>query len=172
MVYGLVEVSSRRGALSSSQIIYPSRDVVIKIDQEKLDKLDEMNIDITNMDSHESFQVGEDAEDDGASTNDSQNSTGSAKDVPALAKLCSFPLLYNCAKQLLKYLKIKNNQANILINGGDTNIGLTIIQLLLGSYNLDYLNLIVIVRDHTQAHMEKLIEQLQEKFKDPASKES
>lgn len=169
VVYGLVEVSSRRGALSSSQIIYPSRDVVIKIDQEKLDKLDEMNIDITNMDSHESFQVGEDAEDDGASTNDSQNSTGSAKDVPALAKLCSFPLLYNCAKQLLKYLKIKNNQANILINGGDTNIGLTIIQLLLGSYNLDYLNLIVIVRDHTQAHMEKLIEQLQEKFKDPAS---
>ena len=56
-----------------------------------------------------------------------------------------------------------------MINGGDTNIGLTIIQLLLGSYNLDYLNLIVIVRDHTQAHMEKLIEQLQEKFKDPAS---
>lgn len=57
MVYGLVEVSSRRGALSSSQIIYPSRDVVIKIDQEKLDKLDEMNIDITNMDSHESFKL-------------------------------------------------------------------------------------------------------------------
>ncbi|RCK57410.1 Protein AST1 [Candida viswanathii] len=172
VVYGLIELSSRRGALSSSQIIYPSRDVVIKIDQDKLDRLDEVDIDLTNLGTNEEFEVGED--EDEATTEDgvdntSKTSSTEPKDVPVLAKLCSFPLLYNCAKQLLKNLKIRNNLANILINGGDTNIGLTIIQLLLGSYNLDYLNLIIIVRERTQEHMEKLMGQLQEKFKDPAT---
>ena len=173
VVYGLIEVSSRRGALSSSQIIYPNRDVIIKIDQEKLDKLQGIDIDISSLESNEDFQLEEDEvsennNNDDDSTNKSLSSE-SKVDVPVLAKLCSFPLLYNCAKQLLKNLKIKNNLANILINGGDTNIGLTIIQLLLGSYNLDYLNLIVIVRESSIEHVEKLVNLLQEKFRDPAN---
>ena len=72
------------------------------------------------------------------------------------------PLLYNHSKQLLQHLNPKNTEANILINGADINLGLTLLQILLIEYpNLEYMKLILVIREKSLKFMEGIVDQFQ-----------
>ncbi|EMG50066.1 hypothetical protein G210_4927 [Candida maltosa Xu316] len=165
IVYGLISPDARRGALSTNQIIYPNRDVVIKVDKETLNKLNDVNIKIC-FDDNKSFQV---EDDDGAAEEEEEQVGQQSTDLDSLWKLAAFPTVVNRAEQLIRHLKPKNGRANVLINGGDTNVGLTITQLLFAEYNLENLNLILIIRESSQKFMDQFVTHIQEKFKDPAT---
>lgn len=175
-VFGLIDPTSRRGSLSSSQLIYPNRDVLIKVDEETLNKLHQIDININTAGVGKDFQIEEDeqssttpkedSKDDVASTSHKNSEPHST--LPPLAKLCSFPLLYNHSKQLLQHLNPKNTEANILINGADTNLGLTLLQILLKEYpNLEYMKLILVIREKSLKFMEGIVDQFQKKYYNP-----
>ncbi|KAF6066587.1 hypothetical protein FOB64_004067 [Candida albicans] len=133
----LVHPTSRRGSLSSSQLIYPNRDVLIKVDEETLNKLHQVDININTAGVGKDFQIEEDEQSSTTpkkiaktSCITSRKNSEPHSTLPPLAKLCSFPLLYNHSKQLLQHLNPKNTEANILINGADINLGLTLLQIL------------------------------------------
>ena len=176
-VFGLIDPTSRRGSLSSSQLIYPNRDVLIKVDEETLNKLHQVDININTAGVGKDFQIEEDeqssttpkedSKDDVASTSHKNSEPHST--LPPLAKLCSFPLLYNHSKQLLQHLNPKNTEANILINGADTNLGLTLLQILLKEYpNLEYMKLILVIREKSLKFMEGIVDQFQKKYYNPS----
>ena len=56
----LIDPTSRRGSLSSSQLIYPNRDVLIKVDEETLNKLHQIDININTAGVGKDFQIEED----------------------------------------------------------------------------------------------------------------
>ncbi|KAG5418400.1 hypothetical protein I9W82_003928 [Candida metapsilosis] len=229
-VFGLIDPSSRRGALSSSQIIYPGRDVLVKVGEEVLNQLEDIDIDLDANDDNKAFEVGEEEveeeeretskveepeeteteeaetagepeaaageaqaeeteETDAAKKTDELHPKDSASnaddlvsktssrsssefkkgdDMPPLAKLSAISLLYNRAKQMLQSLNTKNSKANILINGADTDIGLTIIQVLLAEYQFEFLSLVLIIREKSSEYMDKLIARFEKKYYDPS----
>ena len=98
-VFGLIDPTSRRGSLSSSQLIYPNRDVLIKVDEETLNKLHQIDININTAGVGKDFQIEEDEQSSTTPEEDSKDevSATSRKNsephstLPPLAKLCSFP---------------------------------------------------------------------------------
>ncbi|CCG24892.1 hypothetical protein CORT_0G02110 [Candida orthopsilosis Co 90-125] len=197
-VFGLIDPTSRRGALSSSQIIYPGRDVLVRVDEGVLDQLEDIDIDLDANDDNKAFEVGEEeGEEENAdvaksletsqpteptkeSATDSNigepalktsRSTLESKkvDLPSLAKLSAISLLYNRAKQMLQSLNTRNKKVNILINGADTDIGLTIIQVLLAEYQFEFLSLILVIREKSLDYMDKLIARFEKKYYDPST---
>ncbi|KAI3402351.1 hypothetical protein KGF56_004921 [Candida oxycetoniae] len=188
-VFGMIDPDSKRGALSTSQIIYPGRDVLIKVDKETLQKLDEIDINLDgNMESKD-FQVGE-GEVDGEEEEQEEQEEEPDKDVPAvtedisqtnklslnnsnknipsLAKLSAISLLYCRSKQMLQHFESESKKVNVLINGADTDIGLTLTQILLSETRYDFISLILIIREKSQTYMERLIEYFQKKYYDPS----
>ncbi|CAL1202612.1 unnamed protein product [Candida parapsilosis] len=89
--------------------------------------------------------------------------------LPPLAKLSAISLLYNRAKQMLQSLNSKNKKVNILINGADTDIGLTIIQVLLAEYQFEFISLILIIREKSLEYMDNLLERFEKKYYDPST---
>ncbi|CAL1200160.1 Alcohol dehydrogenase GroES-like domain family protein [Candida parapsilosis] len=231
-VFGLIDPTSRRGALSSSQIIYPGRDVLVKVDENVLNQLNDIDIDLDANDDNKAFEVGEeeteatnlveqtqaneistssesedvntakseelrDAEEaEGVTTpskspreenkaNTDTNVDSNVDDLvsragkstleskktalPPLAKLSAISLLYNRAKQMLQSLNSKNKKVNILINGADTDIGLTIIQVLLAEYQFEFISLILIIREKSLEYMDNLLERFEKKYYDPST---
>lgn len=209
-VFGLIDPTSRRGALSSSQIIYPGRDVLVRVDAGVLNQLEDIDIDLDANDDNKAFEVGEeegeeenadatgktesDENADAAKPLETSQPTEPAKesatdsniddpilktsrltlkskkvDLPPLAKLSAISLLYNRAKQMLQLLNTRNKKANILINGADTDIGLTIIQVLLAEYQFEFLSLILVVREKSLDYMDKLIARFEKKYYDPST---
>lgn len=197
-VFGLIDPTSRRGALSSSQIIYPGRDVLVRVDEGVLDQLEDIDIDLDANDDNKAFEVGEEeGEEENAdvaksletsqpteptkeSATDSNIGEPALKtsrltleskkvDLPSLAKLSAISLLYNRAKQMLQLLNTRNKKVNILINGADTDIGLTIIQVLLAEYQFEFLSLILVIREKSLDYMDKLIARFEKKYYDPST---
>lgn len=197
-VFGLIDPTSRRGALSSSQIIYPGRDVLVRVDEGVLDQLEDIDIDLDANDDNKAFEVGEEeGEEENAdvaksletsqpteptkeSATDSNigdpalktsrlTSESKKVDLPSLAKLSAISLLYNRAKQMLQLLNTRNKKVNILINGADTDIGLTIIQVLLAEYQFEFLSLILVIREKSLDYMDKLIARFEKKYYDPST---
>ncbi|KAI5965531.1 hypothetical protein CANMA_003393 [Candida margitis] len=225
-VFGLIDPTSRRGALSTSQIIYPGRDVLVKVDEGVLNQLEDIDIDLDANDDNKAFDVGEEEEveeetagtadpakseeqggtdvpakskdseeieeatdstepsqpvestkdattdtsvDDLASKTSRSTLQSKKVDIPPLAKLSAISLLYNRAKQMLQSLNVKNKKVNILVNGADTDIGLTIIQLLLAEYKFDFISLILVIREKSLDYMNGLIERFEKKYYDPST---
>ncbi|KAI5950217.1 hypothetical protein KGF57_004384 [Candida theae] len=227
-VFGLIDPTSRRGALSSSQIIYPGRDVLVKVSEEVLNQLEDIEIDLGANDDNKAFDVGEDEEEEeptkpvetkdtesadstaaaeagaAAAAEKTKGPEDAAKDtegpelkdstkskvtdpsvddlvsktskstlesknekLPPLAKLSAISLLYNRAKQMLQPLNTKNKKVNILINGADTDIGLTIIQVLLAEYQFEFLSLILVIREKSSEYMDQLVARFEKKYYDP-----
>lgn len=184
-VIGITDPRDRKGSLSSSLLISPNRDVLIRVEQDVLDKIDKIDINLAFENVENEFEIEDDDEDgegeeeveeepvDEAVDEDvPKNSVASFKNrvgsknpfaldgLTALAKLSSFQDLYCRAKQILTHLPLQNNTANILINGADTNLGYTLIQILNSSaYPLDKLNLILIIQDKNLDNMSKFVDQ-------------
>lgn len=83
-------------------------------------------------------------------------------ELTPLSKLVTFPVLYSRAKAALADSHanfVKNASANVLINGADTNLGLTIFQLLNSSvYSfLERLNIILVTRESSKERMQDFV---------------
>ncbi|CAK9437485.1 uncharacterized protein LODBEIA_P18630 [Lodderomyces beijingensis] len=174
-VLGMLDPTSRRGALSTSQVMYPgSRDVLLKVSDEVLDQLDKIDINLTGILDHKEFKVGEEEEEEeeeeavGEVASQTDKSSLNSKSMPPLAKLSSVSLLYNHSKQMLQHLDPGLTKANILINGADTDIGLTMVQIVLSQYQFDYLNLILVIREKSQKEMDQLLAYFEKKYYDPS----
>ena len=70
---------------------------------------------------------------------------------------------------MLQLLNSKNKKVNILINGADTDIGLTIIQVLLAEYQFEFISLILIIREKSLEYMDNLLERFEKKYYDPST---
>lgn len=174
-VFGLVNPTDRKGALSTSLLLNPATDVVIVVDETLLSKLDEIDVQIS-VEENADFNIEEELEDAPGAVE--QEVTGLRSRVakfqveskiPSLAKLTTFPVLYSRAKQALGYVEPQINKTgklNLLINGGDTNLGITLLQLLFSSMysKLEELNLILIIKEKNSDYMNKLIK----KYYDPS----
>lgn len=204
-VVGLVQPLGRKGSLSTSLLIDPTNDIIIPIDDKTLDELDSLDIKLSfnstnddgdfTVDSSSSSEIDipvssreseqgpkQEPQQDSKPENDAVSSTRSKlsaftidEDLPPLAKLTSFPILYNRAKQALSHVETqitKNKKLNLLINGGDTNLGFTIIQLLnssLYSKRIDRLNLILVIKESSYKNMANLVSHFTKgKFYDPS----
>lgn len=167
-VLGIINPASRKGSLASSQIIDPSSDVVLVLDDEALQKLDNVDIEIKR--DGEDFVVGE--EESTEQTSDSPTPTADAQttkpkskqtyvfpvedSLPVLAKASSIPLYYCRAKQMLDHLDKRAKLLKILINGADTITGLTLIQLLTSRVyeDLEEIDIIGVIRESSSVFME------------------
>lgn len=167
-VFGTVAQNSRRGALATNIVINPSRDVLVKVDEETLKRLENIDFELKFADkpAAKEFEIGNDEE------NAETASEGAKKDpvsadldkvclktaLPALSKLSSFSVLFSRTKQALSHSNkaLRSQKANILINGADSNLGFTLLQLL-NSYELDRLNLILITRESSAGYMRKFV---------------
>ncbi|KAI5957151.1 hypothetical protein KGF54_000079 [Candida jiufengensis] len=191
-VFGLIDPTSRRGSLSTSQIIYPGRDVLIKVDESIIKQIEDIDINLKPDEIDTTgFEVGEEetentkdqAEppteeesqesspaDDEVVSKTSKLSFDENKPLSPLAKFSSISLLYNHSKQMIQHLNTKNTKVNILINGADTNIGLTILQILLSEYkNFEFLNLILVIREKSEQYMNSIIKNFEKKYYDPST---
>ncbi|ODV80567.1 uncharacterized protein CANTADRAFT_48347 [Suhomyces tanzawaensis NRRL Y-17324] len=169
IVVGIVDPLSRKGSLSTSILVTPGKDSLLKITPEELELLDKIDIGLhlgedRGAEASKKFAIEED------DTNESINietietlqmkSSNYTKqpELTPLAKVSAFPALYCRAKLVLSHLIIHNNKANVLINGADTNLGLTLVQLLASKvYNLDQLNLILIIRESSVESMRSFV---------------
>ncbi|KAK6453740.1 uncharacterized protein RJT20DRAFT_62943 [Scheffersomyces xylosifermentans] len=185
VVIGIVDPIDKKGSLSSSLLINPKRDVLIKVDDAILAKastLDvELSFDKAGTEEGGEFEVdSSDSSDESIAANppvvsntpvkDKRKSSYAIEDeIPALAKLATFPVLYCRAKQMLEHVKLKDT-ANVLINGADTNLGFTLVQLLNSSvYSFDRLNIILIVRESSYKYMSNFVSQFTKgKYYDPS----
>ncbi|CAH6721351.1 hypothetical protein CLIB1444_06S00188 [[Candida] jaroonii] len=135
-VFGSVSPFGRKGSLSTTLLLNPQKDFIVKIDDEMLESLE--NVDI-NLEFNEPSNL----------------------QISTLGKFSSLPVLYCKTKQALQHLKNLQSPV-ILINGADTNLGLTILQVLNSSlYNFQYLTLILIVEDGNVEIMENYVKQFQ-----------
>lgn len=176
-VIGITDPADRKGSLSTSLLISPNRDVLIKVGQDTLDQIDKIDINLQFEKVENDFEIGEEEEEeedeeDEEDDEPSKLSVAAIKnnfkakkafdldEMPPLAKLSTFADLYCRAKQILSHLPLQNNQANILINGADTNLGYTLIQTLTSSaYPLVKLNLILVIQEKNYDNMSKFIDQ-------------
>lgn len=159
-VFGVVNPTSRRGALSTSLILDPALDVVIPIDEAALDEMAGVDLAIpATVDlplvppTSQKGQVGVESE------------------APPLAKFTLFPVLYCRAKQALRYVEKQTQQGslNLLINGADTNTGLTIVQALASSFyreRLHKLNLVLVVKEQNLQWMTEFTNSVAESLGD------
>lgn len=154
-VYGVVNSEDKKGLLSSSLLIDPGRDVIIKIEDEMLAQVEQTDIKLTFDDSVGDFEI--DSDDEGSSATlaidhpkqpvrKRKNPYALDQQLPPLAKFSAIPALYCRARQVLSHLK-SSKLANILINGGDTVLGQTIVQVLLGEHDLTECNIILVGSD-------------------------
>jgi len=164
IVFGCTNSIDRKGALSSSLVINPTKDVLIAVDDNVLQKVENVNIELSfkNVTEDGTFEINSTSS---SSLNSEAQGTKEPTDLrnkladltidehlPPLAKLSTFPVLYCRAKQALDHSNAVfqgTGKANILINGADTNLGFTILQLLNSSvYStiLNEMNLILTIR--------------------------
>lgn len=188
-VFGCINSIDRKGALSSSLIVNPTKDVLISVDDNVLEKVENLNIELSfrnvtedgnfEINSTSSSSLNSDVEGTKEPTN-LRNKLGDLtidEQLPPLAKLSTFSVLYCRAKQALDHSNAvfeKTGKANILINGADTNMGFTIIQLLNSSvYStiLNEMNLILTIKESSFDKMTKLVNYFTKgKYFDPSRK--
>lgn len=165
-VVGIIHPMEKKGALSSSLVIVPGRDILLKVENDDMNKLAEIDpvLSFEKPDENENFEI-----ESSSSDSNLEEVLGISappkeweEELTPLAKICIFPVLYCRAKQALSHSESvfkKNCGANILINGADTNLGLTLIQLLTSPLykHLKELNLILIVREKNMSLMDNFL---------------
>ncbi|KAF3985836.1 hypothetical protein FT663_05131 [Candidozyma haemuli var. vulneris] len=181
-VFGVVNPEERKGSLSSALVVTPGRDILIAVHDEVLTKLEALNVNLSF--DPTSFAIGTEAEDhDGSSSDlfssnsdlpqvaanvakraDPKNDSQLKADVPDLAKLSVFGSSYCRAKSALSVMDqvfARNASANVLINGGDTQLGYTILQMLFSSVYTDVLetlNVFLVVKESSLSKVKNLAE--------------
>lgn len=187
-VFGCANSISRKGALSTSLLINPTKDILISVEDNVLEKLGEVNIELSfkNMPDDGNFEINSTSSSSLESEPVTKQTTNShnkfagltiQEELSPLAKLSTFPVLYCRAKQALDHSNAifeSTGKANILINGADTNLGFTILQLLNSSAYatvLNEMNLILTIRESSFDKMTNLVNNFTKgKYFDPSRK--
>ncbi|KAK6463404.1 hypothetical protein DFJ63DRAFT_312719 [Scheffersomyces coipomensis] len=173
-VLGMIDPTNKKGTLSTSLLINPDRDVVIRITNEMLSQLQDVDIELSfsngsrpRVASNDNFEIESSSSSSTASLID-ETISNKQSDIPSLAKLTTFPVLYSKSRQILSHSKFNyDSPVNILINGADTNIGFTLIQTLLSttsSYKFTNLNLILLVKKVNEKSFKSLINNFKQKY--------
>lgn len=147
-VFGCTCPTARHGALSSSVVLTPGRDLVLKIEEELKLQLEIVDPEL-RLEMDPNFAIEEDE-------------PPKVSDWPSLAKLCAFQVQYCRSKQALKHLP-KRAHTNILINGADSLLGTTLLQVLTSSLYSD-VTIILVIRESSSQYMTELVNRL---TKDP-----
>lgn len=185
-VFGVVNPDDRKGALLSALVVTPARDVLVAVPEEVLAQLGSVDVNLS-FEPASSFKVGsgDDTQDQKSSsselflsnsdlpqTNEAPSKKTDIRDTPAkvevpdLAKLSVFGSSYCRAKLALLVMDsvfARQGSANILINGGDTQLGYTILQTLFSSaYSeiLERINVILVVKESSLAKTRNVAERL------------
>lgn len=184
-VFGVTNPYERKGALQTLVIINPN-DIIVPVSSEMLQKME--NIDVNLVFSTSSpFSIDEDNTQstsssdlflsDGEDEGPKPVSTTTLKpikqdpfkidgELPALARFGVFAAQFCRAKQALDLMDSvfqRQGKANILINGADTCLGYTLIQILNSSLYRDTLqafNIILVVSECEVAKTEALVTRL------------
>lgn len=157
VVFGSVNPQERKGSMQSTLIVNPARDVLIPVPQETLEQLSNVNVKLS-FSPLSSFLVADGDVSDLSLESELAETVGSEDygdsfHIDSLAKLSVFPSSYCRAKQALTLMDgvfANQRSANIIINGGDTDLGYTLVQTLLSSlYSdvLERLNVVLVVQD-------------------------
>lgn len=157
-VFGCTCPTARHGALSSSVILMPGRDIILPVDEELEQKLQTVDAELV-LDLDPKFAVKDEEEDDSEENEESPQ----ISNWPALSKLCAFPVQYCRSKQALQHLK-PLTRSNILINGADTLLGVTLLQVLCSSLYSGDITVILVIRESSSQYMTELVNKL---TKDP-----
>lgn len=178
-VMGCVSPHGRKGSLSSTLLLNSTKDFMVKLDEFTLEKLAAIGPYLKYSPEDVVAVNAEDAGDDGQDktitgteseimdlktkveskikSKANLNMFPVEKELPDLAKVCTIPVLYCRAKQALQHL-YENSLPNILIAGADTNLGFTIIQLLISSlYQFQRLNIVMIITESNLQEMRKWV---------------
>lgn len=181
-VVGLVDPKSKQGSLSTSLLLNPSTACLLKVNEDDLSKLNNIDINLcfdAKSNDHNEFEIVSSSESDLDSALETQAQIVSKTKVAQsksnkmkvsnyeisdnlsnIGKLVTFPLLFCRSKQILAHLNpSKLGTTNILINGADTNLGYTLIQTICANY--DNINLILIVREESIDKINNMIQHLQ-----------
>lgn len=185
-VFGVVSPDDRKGSLLTALVVSPARDVLIAVPDEVLARLGSIDVSLS-FEPASSFTIssGDDNQDERSSSSElflsnsdlpSAQNAGAKKgklvdtplkvDVPDLAKLASFGSSYCRAKLallLMDNIFASQGSANVLINGGDTQLGYTLLQTLFSSaYSevVEKLNIILVVKESSLTKMKNLAERL------------
>ena len=187
-VFGCVHPDSRKGSLSTSLLLDLSKDFVFKIDEMMYEKL--LTLDpVLNLGEkspvHEDDErygnpEGEgDGDGDGGDDDEQQlqqqqhpkhNFHKHVKKISELsyeeplvpiAKTLLYPVLYCRAKQALKHLN-NTESPRVLINGADTNLAMTIMQMLNSPslYRFKELTLVLLVKEENYGRMERFVDMI------------
>ncbi|PIS53565.1 hypothetical protein CJI97_003246 [Candidozyma auris] len=190
-VFGVLDPHDRKGSLSTAIVVAPARDILIAVPDEVLTQLESLDVTLSFSASSE-FTIG-DADDNDARSSSSElfssnsdipqarvpqgksdravtiESSDMKVEVPNLAKLTVFGssvCRVKSALSLMDQIFKRQHKANILINGGDTHLAYTFIQILFSSvYSeiLDDLNVILIVKESSLARIKSLASRIESK---------
>lgn len=159
-VVGCIRPLEKKGALSSCILMDPNRDVLIPLDENAQEQVDSLDVELRFENRLKAnFQLDE-ASIESVRKKQNDPSTTSKK-LPALAKFSLFPTLYCRAKQALQHAQgtfESSKSATVLLHGADTNLGLTIFQLLnsnLYSF-IEDLRVVMLVREGNLLQMREL----------------
>lgn len=182
LVFGVVGPRQRKGSLQTLVIINP-KDVIVPIDSDTLEQLSKIDIKLSTslkspflVDENDSqtsslSDTSLSSSDDEVVTNENSKPASSKKpdpykitdELPDLAKFCVFSSQFCRAKQSLEIVESKlkrQGSANILINGADTGLGRTLVQILnssIYSENIRELNVILVVLNANLKTMESFV---------------
>lgn len=173
-VFGLLNPALRKGALQTCIVVNPS-DILILIDEETFSSLKDMDARF-NASSAQPFAIddGENASQEPQTLKETKLKLPSKElyDVPdvltPMAKFCTFGSIYCRAKQALATVDTciqTRGNVNILINGADTTLGYTMIQILASSiYSRTLLafNIILVVRQESISQTNAMVSYLGE----------
>ena len=176
-VVGIVHPNDKKGSLSTSLLINPAYDVLLRVDDEMLEKLNSIDISLSFSEKQAKdgdFEIDSDSEEASKTEVETPPAEEPKKpsyrkkhlfnyeipdELPNLGKLVTYPSLYCRASQILSH--IKNNgidSVNVLINGADTNLGYTLLQILSTKYAKS--NIILVVRESSAKEVQYMVNNL------------
>lgn len=191
-VYGIITSDGHKGTLTSLLVVLLTSDIIIVIDDDMWTKMNETEIRLDFTKPTDEFDI--DLDDDSvegareshgdrgsiAASNHTTNSGSTFHNkrtnafaldqthLPPLAKFSAISECYCRARQVLDHLKVTTS-ASVLINGGDTILGQTILQVLFAEYEqLARANIILIVADANKERTEAFVDSLKRMYFDPA----
>lgn len=178
VVYGVTNPRDKKGSLQTLLVV-DSRDVIVPIDPADFEKLGEIDIELSVslkspfiIDENEvQIPPPESTTLEGITTPAPSNPKRVdpyqiTEALPTMGKLSVFSSHFCRAMQSLEIVHsklVKQGLANVLINGADTNLGRTIVQILTSSLYSDILhkfNVILVVLNVNVASMNELVHSL------------
>lgn len=157
-VLGIVSPYGRKGALSSSLLLNPAKDFLVKLDEMTVEKLESIDpyLRLDSYDATDGEEQGQKRKQEEEPKEEQEKEKAPHRRIikykvedqmPTLAKPAVIPVLYCKAKQALQHLS-KTSNPKLLINGADTNLGFTLIQLLVSSlYEFESVTAVLVVKE-------------------------